>query len=153
MWAWTVAFSMRRRYLRDMARFIAFDFGTRRVGVAVTDSGAMIAAPEGTYPPETLDAAILRLLSEEPCAGFVVGMPGLITGTAADSTPAIQRFVVGLKKRWPEIPVELVDEDHTSREASLAMVQAGMRKSKRREKGQLDQIAATLILQRFLDQR
>ena len=56
-----------------MARYIAFDFGTRRVGVAVTDSGAMIAAPEGTYPPEKLDAEIRRLLSEEPCAGFVVG--------------------------------------------------------------------------------
>ena len=49
--------------------------------------------------------------------------------------------------------MELVDEDDTSREASLAMVQSGMRKSKRREKGQLDQIAATLILQRFLDRR
>ena len=53
----------------------------------------------------------------------------------------------------PDLPVELVDEDDTSREASLAMVQSGMRKSKRREKGQLDQIAATLILQRFLDRR
>lgn len=136
-----------------MARFIAFDFGTRRVGVAVTDSGALIAAPEGTYAPETVDAAIQRLIAAEPCAGFVVGMPGLITGDAADSTEAIRGFVAGLNKRWPDIPVELVDEDHTSREASLAMVQAGMRKSKRREKGQLDQIAATLILQRFLDQR
>lgn len=136
-----------------MARYIAFDFGTRRVGVAVTDSGAMIAAPEGTYPPEKLDAEIRRLLSAEPCAGFVVGMPGLVLGTITHSTEAIQAFAERLKRAHPDVPVEFVDEDHTSREASLSMVQSGMRKSKRREKGQLDQIAATLILQRFLDQR
>lgn len=136
-----------------MARFIAFDFGTRRVGVAITDSGAMIAAPEGTYPPESLDGEIQRLLKEEPCAGFVVGLPGLLTGDATHSTSAIQTFAAQLKRKFPDYTVDMVDEDHTSREASMAMVQAGMRKSKRREKGQLDRIAATLILQRFLDSR
>lgn len=136
-----------------MARYIAFDYGTRRVGVAVTDSGAMIAAPEGTYPPEKLEPEIRRLLAAEPCAGFVLGMPGLILGTPADSTSAIRKFAQQLGRAFPHIPLEFVDEDHTSREASRAMVQSGMRKSKRREKGQLDQIAATLILQRFLDQR
>ena len=136
-----------------MARYIAFDYGTRRVGVAVTDSGAMIAAPEGTYSPEQLDGEIRRLLAAEPCAGFVVGMPGLILGTTADSSAAIEAFGKQLARQFPDVPVTFVDEDHTSREASLAMVQAGMRKSKRCEKGQVDQIAATLILQRFLDQR
>ena len=136
-----------------MARFIAFDYGTRRVGIAVTDSGAMVAAPECTCSPQELPAVIKRLLDAEPCAGFVVGMPGLILGTQTDSTNAIQSFVSELQERHPDVPVELVDEDDTSREASLSMVQAGMRKSKRREKGQIDRIAATIILQRFLDQR
>ena len=136
-----------------MARYIAFDYGTRRVGVAVTDSGAMIAAPEGTYPPESLDREIQRLLDAEPCAGFVVGMPGLVLGTATHSSGPIRAFVKRLQKAFPGVDIQLVDEDHTSREASMAMVQSGMRKSKRRQKGQLDQIAATLILQRFLDQR
>ena len=94
-----------------------------------------------------------RLVEAEPCAGLVVGMPGLILGTTTDSTAPIRAFVDQLRKAHPDLPVELVDEDDTSREASLAMVQSGMRKSKRREKGQLDQIAATLILQRFLDRR
>ena len=136
-----------------MARFIAFDYGTRRIGVAVTDSGAMIAAPEGTYPPQELDRQIQRLLEAEPCAGFVVGMPGLLTEQVTDSTGPIQTFVAQLKKRHPTLSVELVDEDHTSQEAAMAMVHSGMRKSKRRAKGQIDQIAATLILQRFLDAR
>ena len=136
-----------------MARYIAFDYGTRRIGIAVTDSGAIVAAPECTCSPEDLPNVLKRLVEAEPCAGFVVGMPGLILGTTTDSTAPIRAFVDQLRKAYPDLPVELVDEDDTSREASLAMVQSGMRKSKRREKGQLDQIAATLILQRFLDRR
>ena len=136
-----------------MARYIAFDYGTRRIGIAVTDSGAIVAAPECTCSPEDLPNVLKRLVEAEPCAGFVVGMPGLILGTTTDSTAPIRAFVDELRKAHPDLPVELVDEDDTSREASLAMVQSGMRKSKRREKGQLDQIAATLILQRFLDRR
>ncbi len=136
-----------------MARYIAFDYGTRRIGIAVTDSGAIVAAPECTCSPEDLPNVLKRLVEAEPCAGFVVGMPGLILGTTTDSTAPIRAFVDQLRKAHPNLPVELVDEDDTSREASLAMVQSGMRKSKRREKGQLDQIAATLILQRFLDRR
>jgi putative Holliday junction resolvase len=136
-----------------MARYIAFDYGTRRIGIAVTDSGAIVAAPECTCSPEDLPNVLKRLVEAEPCAGFVLGMPGLILGTTTDSTAPIRAFVDQLRKAHPDLPVELVDEDDTSREASLAMVQSGMRKSKRREKGQLDQIAATLILQRFLDRR
>ena len=136
-----------------MARYIAFDYGTRRIGIAVTDSGAIVAAPECTCSPEDLPNVLKRLVEAEPCAGFVVGMPGLILGTTTDSTAPIRAFVDQLRKAHPDLPVELVDEDDTSREASLAMVQSGMRKSKRREKGQLDQIAATLILQRSLDRR
>ena len=136
-----------------MARYIAFDYGTRRIGIAVTDSGAIVAAPECTCSPEDLPNVLKRLVEAEPCAGFVVGMPGLILGTTTDSTAPIRAFVDQLRKAHPDLPVELVDENDTSREASLAMVQSGMRKSKRREKGQLDQIAATLILQRFLDRR
>lgn len=136
-----------------MARYIAFDYGTRRIGIAVTDSGAVVAVPECTCSPEDLPNVLKRLVEAEPCAGFVVGMPGLILGTTTDSTAPIRAFVDQLRKAHPDLPVEFVDEDDTSREASLAMVQSGMRKSKRREKGQLDQIAATLILQRFLDRR
>mgnify|MGYP003950770371 FL=1 len=136
-----------------MARFIAFDYGARRIGVAVTDSGAMIAAPECTCSPKELERVIGNMVAAEPCAGFVVGQPGLLTGERTHSSEGIAAFAAGLKKRFPEIPVHFVDEDHTSREASLALIQGGMRKSKRREKGNLDKVAAAIILQRFLDAR
>jgi len=136
-----------------MARFIAFDYGARRIGIAVTDSGALIASPECTCSPDAFEATVQQLLRAEPCAGFVVGQPGLISGQQADSSKDIVRFAERLRKQFPDVPLHFVDEDHTSREASMALVQGGMRKSKRREKGQLDRVAAAIILQRFLDER
>jgi putative Holliday junction resolvase len=136
-----------------MARFIAFDYGSRRIGIAVTDSGALIASPECTCSPQECAEVLARLVQAEPCAGFVVGQPGLISGEHTHSTDDIAAFAGDLRKRHPEIPVHFVDEDHTSVEASMAMVTGGMRKSKRREKGRIDRIAAAIILQRFLDER
>jgi len=136
-----------------VARFIAFDFGTRRIGIAVTDSGAMIAAPECTCSPEEWPQVVDRLTKAEPCAGLVLGQPGLISGDATHSSSHIEAFAAALRKRYPELPLHLIDEDYSSREASAALVMGGMKKSKRREKGQLDKVAAAIILQRFLDQR
>ena len=136
-----------------MARFIAFDYGARRIGIAVTDSGALIASPECTCSPESFDATVQALVQAEPCAGFVIGQPGLISGLQADSSNAIRQFADRLRKRFPDLPMHFVDEDHTSREASMALVRGGMKKSRRREKGPLDRVAAAIILQRFLDER
>ena len=136
-----------------MPRFIAFDFGTRRIGIAITDSGAMIAAPECTCSPQEWPQVVDRLLHAEPCAGLIVGKPGLISGDEPHSSGDIEGFAKALRKRYPNTPLHFVDEDYSSREASAAMVMGGMRKSKRREKGNLDKVAAAIILQRFLDQR
>ena len=105
-----------------MARFIAFDYGTQRIGIALTDSGAMIASPECTCSPAELPEILNRLVKAEACAGFVVGQPGLISGEQADSSAAIEAFAKTLQKRHPEVPVFFVDEDYSSREASAAMV-------------------------------
>lgn len=134
-----------------MARYIAFDFGNRRIGIAVTDSGAMIAAPECTCSPKEWPGVVDALLRAEPCAGLVVGKPGLISGDSTHSSRDIETFAASLGKRYPDVPVHFVDEDYSSREASAAMVMGGMKKSKRREKGNIDKVAAAIILQRFLD--
>ena len=134
-----------------MARYIAFDFGNRRIGIAVTDSGAMIAAPECTCSPKEWPGVVDALLRAEPCAGLVVGKPGLISGDSTHSSRDIEAFAASLGKRYPDVPLHFVDEDYSSREASAAMVMGGMKKSKRREKGNIDKVAAAIILQRFLD--
>jgi putative Holliday junction resolvase len=138
-------------YLAIMARYIAFDWGRARTGIAVTDSAAIIASPHCTVPTGELHAEVSKLALSEPCKGFVVGMPGLVIGSQTDSTQGIKSFVTHLESKHPEIPVHLVDESSTSVQAMDAMLAGGMKKSKRREKGSLDKVAAAIILQRFME--
>jgi putative Holliday junction resolvase len=96
--------------------------------------------------------AKLRALTDaHEVEGFVVGQPNLIAGTVTDSTPLIDKVVASLKKTYPHLEIHFVDEGHTSKEASRIQLEGGMKASKRREKGSLDAIAASLILQRHLD--
>ena len=133
-----------------MARYIAFDWGKARTGIAVSDSAGIIATPHSTVATSHLNSTVSKLLSEEPCAGFVVGVPGLIVGSNTDSNQGINDFISYLERKYPSIEIHKVDESHTSSEAMNALVSGGMKKSKRREKGSLDKVAAALLLQRFL---
>ena len=130
-----------------MARWIALDFGKARTGIAVTDDHAMIASPLETVASRAIWDRLPVLVEERPCAGFVLGDPGQLT----DSSAGIDDLEQRLRKKWPHLPVHRVDESFTSREAQASLIEGGMRKSKRREKGALDKVAAALILQRFLD--
>ncbi len=130
-----------------MARWIALDYGKARTGIAVTDDAAIIASPLETVATAELLDRLNALIAERPCAGIVVGDPGQIT----DSTEGIAALLSDLRRSHPALPVHRVDESFTSREARNALVQGGMRKSKREQKGSMDRVAAALILQRFLD--
>ena len=88
--------------------------------------------------------------AQAPFDAIVVGKPNLIVSSDSDATPIIS-VVAKLTKRFPSLPVHFVDENHTSAEASAIQRAGGMKKSQRREKGSLDAIAASLILQRHLD--
>ena len=89
--------------------------------------------------------------AQAPFDAIVVGKPNLIVSSDTDVTPIISDVVAKLTKRFPSLPVHFVDENHTSAEASAIQRAGGMKKSQRREKGSLDAIAASLILQRHLD--
>ena len=137
-----------------MARWIGIDFGKVRTGLAFTDGNARIAFPHETVQTAHLFKAIESLVKAEPCAGFALGMPDAWSSFQAqetDSTQAIFALQSDLQKKWPDLPVHLVDESFTSREARFSMVQGGMKKKKREEKGAMDRVAAALILQRFLE--
>ena len=129
-----------------MARWIALDFGKARTGIAVTDDLGLIASPLETVEAAALWDRLVALVEARPCAGFVVGDPG----PDADSSVGVADLEAKLRKRWPQLPLHRMDESFTSREAASALVEGGMKKSKRREKGALDKVAAALILQRFL---
>ena len=133
-----------------MARYIAFDWGKTRTGIAITDSSAIIASPHSTVLTSELNSIVKKLHNEEPCAGFIIGVPGLIVGLQTDSTVGIDNFINHLEFTYPYTPVHRVDESHTSSQALDSLISGGMKKSKRREKGSLDKVSAALILQRFL---
>ena len=134
-----------------MARLIGLDVGGVRTGVASTDDLKLICSPLETVKTSELMAKLRALTDTHEVEGFVLGQPNLIAGTSTDSTPHIDKDVDNLKKAYPDVAIHFVDEGHTSKEASRIQVQGGMKASKRREKGSLDAIAASLILQRHLD--
>ncbi len=127
------------------------DVGEKRTGLAATDELQLVSSPLDTVPTGDVVAEILRLHAHSPFEGVVVGRPHLLVGGADDSTPHIDRVVRELARALPEMAIHFVDEGFTSQEASAIQLQGGMKKSKRREKGSLDAIAASLILQRHLD--
>ncbi|MDE0918326.1 MAG: Holliday junction resolvase RuvX [Flavobacteriales bacterium] len=136
-----------------MSRYIAFDWGAKRTGIAVTDSNLIIATPLKTVETKGLHAEIVRLMNDAPCGGFVVGVPGLMVGGQTDSSAGINQFILYLEKTYPSLKVHQVDEGDTSNEAMSAMISGGMNKKNRRQKGTLDKVAAAIILQRFLESR
>lgn len=115
-----------------------------------------MAFPHKTVSTKELIPAIKALVNEAPCAGFALGIPnrwGVESGRGlTDSSAAISAFKKKLEQEFPDLDVTLVDETNTSEEALQSAICSGMKKSKRSRKGAVDDVAAALILQRFLDE-
>jgi len=132
-------------------RIMAFDYGTKRIGIAVTDPLQLIATSLTTVHPEKIWAFLETFLQKEEVETFVIGKPLQMDGTASQSAQHIVGFVRKLKKTYPNIKIVEVDERFTSKLASHAIAQSGMRKNKRQEKGLIDAVSATIILQSYMD--
>ncbi|MEY5044583.1 MAG: hypothetical protein RJA19_1810 [Bacteroidota bacterium] len=130
-----------------MARWIGIDWGGRRTGLAVSDVTGCIATPLETVDTQLLLGRLEQLIREAPCAGLVVGIPS----EGSDSSEGVRALRLTLKAQFAPLRIEGVDEGDTSWEARQALVQGGMPKKKREEKGATDRVAAAIILQRFLD--
>lgn len=133
-----------------MSRYMAFDFGTKRLGIAVTDPLKIIATGLTTIHPKDVGDFLEKYLQTEQVECFIVGDPKQMDGSASQSAVHVKAFVNQLRKKFPEIPIVLVDERFTSKMASAAMLESGMKKSDRRNKALVDTIAATLILQTYM---
>ena len=136
-----------------MARILALDYGIRRTGVAVTDPFQLIASGLTTVPTEDLWTFLDTYLKEEDVERIVVGEPKQMDNTPSEVEGAIGKFLLEFGKRYPKMPVSREDERFTSKMALRAMIDGGMKKKKRRQKGALDEISATLILQSFLSRK
>lgn len=132
-------------------RIMAFDYGTKRIGIAVTDPLQIIATALTTVHPEQIWTYLKDYLVNEQVETFVVGKPLQMDGSDSESAQHVVGFVRKLKKEYPHIQVVEIDERFTSKMASSAIAQSGMRKNKKQNKGLIDTVSATLILQTYMD--
>lgn len=134
-----------------MDRIIGIDYGRKRVGVAVSDPLCVFASALETVHSAKIIDYLKNYASRETIVKFVVGYPMNTDNTPSEAAADVDVFLKLLGKNFPDIPVVLEDERFTSVLAHRAMIDGGMKKSDRREKGAADKISAALILQSYLD--
>ena len=138
--------------MQEYSRLVGIDVGTKRIGVAQTDLLHTIANPVGTFSPDEVLAEIKKLVDSSKVDKFIVGWPLTPNGEEGRATDMVKKFIKDiLHKHFPDIPVVKIDERYTSNKALEYMLEAGVPKQKRKEKGRRDRIAAAIILQNYLD--
>jgi putative Holliday junction resolvase len=133
-----------------MPRILAIDYGLKRTGLAVTDPLQIIANGLTTIESPKLIDFLKNYFGKEEVEMIIIGEPKNWDDTDTHATPLVKKIVERLKKEFPQMPVTLVDERFTSKMASRAMIEMGMKKKQRRNKALVDEIAATIMLQEYL---
>lgn len=134
-------------------RLMAFDYGTKRIGVAVTDPMQIIATGLDTIHPNQIIGYLKKYFQTEQVERFIVGEPKQMDNTPSQSAIHVKGFVNLLKKTFPEIPIEMLDERFTSKMASAAIMQSGLKKMDRRNKELVDTVSAVILLQSWMEKR
>ena len=131
-------------------RIICIDYGAKRTGLAVTDPLKIIATPLTTIESKELIPFLKQYFAKEEVELILIGMPLNLDNSPTHGTPLVLSMIKQLEKNFPTIPVKTVDERYSSKLASKAMVEMGMKKKDRQVKGNIDQIAAAMLLQVYM---
>ncbi len=134
-----------------MARILAIDYGGKRTGIAVTDPLQIIATGLATIDSKELIPYLKKYFVTETVELIIIGLPKNWDDTDTHGTPLVEAAIKKIQKEFPAIPLKTVDERYTSKMAKDAMLEMGMKKKDRRIKGNVDIIAATIILQEYLE--
>jgi len=134
-----------------LARILAIDYGRKRVGLAVTDPMQIIANGLDTVPAKDLLDYLEKYMTNEEVELFVVGYPKQLNNEDSESMKYLKPFLGKLKKKFPDIPVEMVDERFTSKIAFQTMIDGGLKKKQRQDKAMIDKVSATIILQSYME--
>ena len=134
-----------------MSRILCIDYGGKRTGLAVTDPLKIIANALTTIESKELIPFLKKYFQQEEVELILIGEPKNWDDSDTHATPLVKKAIASLKKNFPNIPLQTVDERYTSKLASQAMVAMGMKKKDRQKKGNTDQIAATIMLQEYLN--
>ena len=132
-----------------MDRIIGIDFGKARTGLAVSDPLQMFASALCTLPSSEVIPYLKAY--KEPVVRLVVGYPVNLNGSPSEALVGVEAFLAQLEKAFPDVPITLEDERFTSVLAHRAMIDGGMKASRRRDKTEVDRISAAIILQSYLD--
>jgi putative Holliday junction resolvase len=133
-----------------MARILALDYGKKRTGIAVTDPLQIISSGLTTVDTQQLFDFLKAYIGKEEVEKIIIGLPYQLDGSPTDATASVLHCIRRLKNSFPTIPIVSVDEQFSSKMASKAMIDMGMKKKDRQKKGMVDEIAATLLLQEFM---
>ena len=134
-----------------MARILAIDYGVKRTGLAVTDPLQIIAGALTTVESPQLFNFLKDYCTKESVELIIIGDPRNLDDSDTHATPHVRKAIERLKKEFPSIPVVAVDERYSSKMAKVAMIEMGMKKMQRRDKSMVDKIAATIILQEYME--
>jgi putative Holliday junction resolvase len=135
-----------------LARIIAIDYGLKRTGLAVTDPLQIIATGLCTIASNELISFLKDYFKKEPVEMILIGEPKNLDDSDTHATPLVEKCIRQLQKNFPSIPIKKIDERFSSKMAKDAMIEMGLKKAKRRDKALVDEIAATILLQEYLQQ-
>lgn len=134
-----------------MGRFLALDYGTKRTGIAVSDTLRIIANGLTTIPTHTLLEFLKSYLAKEDVERIIVGLPKQMNNEYSENMKHIRPFVKKLQATYPNIRIEYYDERFTSALAHKTIIDAGLKKSDRQNKALVDEVSATIILQDYME--
>ncbi|MBC7936206.1 MAG: Holliday junction resolvase RuvX [Rhizobacter sp.] len=133
-----------------MARILSIDYGGKRTGIAVTDPMQIIATGLTTIESKELIPFLRKYFAAEPVELIIIGMPVNWDESDTHGTPLVRAAIKKLQTAFPQMPIKEVDERYTSKMAKNAMFEMGLKKKDRRDKKLVDEIAATIILQEYM---
>ena len=133
-----------------MPRILSIDYGQKRTGIAITDEMQIIASGLTTIPSETVIDFLKIYFAKEKVEKVIIGEPKQMNGLPSESTAVIDKFIEKFVFFFPEMLLEKVDERFTSKIAFQTMIESGLSKKQRQNKGLIDEVAATILLQDYL---
>ena len=133
-----------------MARILSIDYGKKRTGLAVTDPLQIIAGGLATVATSELFDYLQAYISREQVEMIVIGEPRQPNGAPSENLARVQQFVNRWRKAVPQVPIQFYDERFTSVLAHQAMLDGGLKKKARQNKGLVDEISATIILEDYM---
>lgn len=136
-----------------MGRLLGIDYGRRRCGIAVTDPSRIVATALTTVPTSSLINYIKEYVGREVVDAIIVGLPTQLDGSPSESMNYIRPGIAALRRALPDIDVTFFDERFTSSLAHRSMIDSGMKRMQRRDKAVVDRMAATIILNDYLNSR